>query len=172
GIAKQSGGAVGFKCFDEGGTMFTVWLPLALARPEPSMIPQEPPAGAAAAAATILFVDDDESLRSLASRLLAKRGHRVLVAANAGEALLIAESYGQPIDLLVSDTVMPFMDGYTLAKRLETILPGIGLLFVSGHPERSADPEASGRFLAKPFTENELARAVAEALERRKTAAT
>ncbi len=166
GIAKQSGGAVGFTCFEEGGTLFSVWLPQALEKPELIGVPQEPPEGADAAASTILFVDDDEALRSLASRLLVKRGHLVLAAANAGEALLIAESYGRPIDLLVTDTVMPFMDGYTLAKRLETILPGIGVLFVSGHPERAADPEASGRFLPKPFTENELSRAVSEALLR------
>ncbi len=115
--------------------------------------------------ATILFVDDDDSVRALASRLLAKGGHRVLLAANAGEALLLAESYGPSIDLLITDAVMPFMDGRTLAKRVRLILPSIGLLFISGHPGRGNDPDEEGRFLSKPFTESELAQAVTRALE-------
>jgi CheY-like chemotaxis protein len=112
--------------------------------------------------AVILFVDDDEAVRSLASRLLEKGGHKVLAAANAGEALLIAESYGAAIDLLVTDTVMPFMDGRSLARRLSASLPGLRVLFISGHAGYEAEGE--GRFLAKPFSETQLARAVAAAL--------
>jgi two-component system, cell cycle sensor histidine kinase and response regulator CckA len=164
GIARQLGGAVGVVSEPGKGAAFSVWIPRAPgpsasdeSRPSESLWPDIP-------SATILFVDDDEAVRSLASRLLAKGGHRVLIAANAGEALLIAESYGTSIDLLVTDTVMPFMDGHSLAKRIRAILPSVGLLFISGHPGRGNEPEEEGRFLAKPFSESDLAQAVSRAL--------
>jgi two-component system cell cycle sensor histidine kinase/response regulator CckA len=170
GIAKQSGGAVGVESSLGEGATFSVWLPLA-AGAESGIPAEGTPSGKAPPrieyepGATILFVDDDESLRGLVSRQLVRRGYRVLVAANAGEALLIAESYGRPIDLLVTDAVMPIMDGYSLSRRIGALIPGIGVLVVSGQPERAAS--SIGAFLAKPFAEPELAAAVAAALARR-----
>jgi PAS domain S-box-containing protein len=165
GIAKQAGGAIGCESELGSGSVFSVWLPsLGMAEDDrPSEVANLPEPSAPRA--TILFVDDDETLRNLAVRFLSKIGHRVLVASNAGEALLIAESHGKPINLLVTDVVMPFMDGYTLARRLRTILPAMAVLFVSGHPERSVDPDVAGCFLAKPFTEAQLAQAVRDVLE-------
>jgi PAS domain S-box-containing protein len=164
GIARQMGGAVGVSSKPGCGASFQVWLPYrsaddgqAASEPQDSLWP-------ASKGATILFVDDDEAIRSLASRLLEKGGHRVLVAANAGEALLIAESYGPAIDLLITDTIMPFMDGRSLAKRLLADLPAMGVLFISGHAGLVG--EAEGNFLAKPFTEAQLAKAVGLALEK------
>jgi two-component system, cell cycle sensor histidine kinase and response regulator CckA len=166
GIARQLGGAVGVSSALGQGASFSVWMPYASElkeeedeKPADSVWPKGP-------AATILFVDDDDAVRALGSRLLAKGGHRVLVAANAGEALLIAENYGASIDLLVTDTAMPFMDGHSLAKRLRAMLPEVGLLFISGHPAKGSDLEVQGRFLSKPFTEKELAQAVSQALIR------
>jgi two-component system, cell cycle sensor histidine kinase and response regulator CckA len=170
GIARQLGGAVSVASTEGKGASFSVWVPNASKehandelRVEKSVWPEVPPA-------TILFVDDDDAVRTLASRLLAKGGHRVLIAANAGEALLIAENSGPSIDLLVTDTVMPFMDGHVLARRLRAMLPTVGLLFISGHPGKGNDPEEEGRFLAKPFTEAELAQAVSRALMRAREA--
>jgi PAS domain S-box-containing protein len=164
GIARQLGGSVDLSSKPGAGTTFRVWLPLA-ERAEPrDESASEASAWSGGAPAVILFVDDDESVRSLASRLLAKGGHRVLSAANAGEALLIAESYGASIDLLITDTVMPFMDGRSLARRLAASLPGIGVLFISGHAGTEIDGGGEGRFLAKPFSEAELARAVTLAI--------
>jgi len=166
GIARQLGGAVGVKSTLGEGASFSVWIPYAsvaagkLEEERPSSYWPEGPG------ATILFVDDDEAVRALASRYLAKGGHRVLVAANAGEALLIAEGYGSSIDLLVTDTAMPFMDGHSLARRLRGILPKVGVLFISGHPGKGGDPKDRGQFLAKPFTEGELAQAVTQALSK------
>jgi two-component system, cell cycle sensor histidine kinase and response regulator CckA len=162
GIARQLGGAVGVSSTLGEGAAFSVWVPFVSdcsPKQDPgtadSSWPSTPPA-------TILLVDDDEPVRALASRLLAKGGHRVLVAANAGEALLIAEGYGSAIELLVTDTAMPFMDGPSLARRLRSMLPSLGVLFISG--QAGGDREEQERFLAKPFTEAELARAVASAL--------
>ena len=164
GIARQLGGAVDVASKLGEGTRFCVWLPYAApvdnrdeAKPDETIWPQAP-------AAEILFVDDDEAVRSLASRILVKGGHRVLTAANAGEALLIAESYGPSIDLLVTDTVMPFMDGRSLARRLSSTLPALCVLFISGHTSPETEKEGAGHFLAKPFSEAELIQAVSAAL--------
>ncbi|MBL8968229.1 MAG: response regulator [Spirochaetaceae bacterium] len=164
GIARQAGGAVGVSSAPGAGAVFSVYFPATRVRVQEESAPEETSPGAARPG-TILFVDDDEALRNLVARLLERRGHRVLIAANAGEALLLAESHGSPIDLLVTDIVMPFMDGYRLARRLGEVLPGLRVLFASGYPEHSADPAAAGRFLAKPFTEADLALAVDRALQ-------
>ena len=164
GVARQLGGAVGVTSTLGAGSGFRVWIPRARAV-EPRVVEgTDESVRPATPAATILFVDDDETVRSLASRFLAKGGHRVLVAANAGEALLIAESYGPTIDLLITDTVMPFMDGRSLARRLLATLPALGVLFISGHSSPEAESEGEGRFLPKPFSEVELALAVSFAL--------
>jgi two-component system, cell cycle sensor histidine kinase and response regulator CckA len=164
GIARQLGGAVDVISRVGEGACFRVWLPYAPPAEDRDERMKEESVWPSAPAAVILFVDDDEAVRSLALRLLANGGHRVLTAANAGEALLIAESYGPSIDLLITDTVMPFMDGRSLARRLSSSLPGLGVLFISGHGGPEAEGEEEGRFLAKPFSETELARAVSAAL--------
>jgi CheY-like chemotaxis protein len=160
GIAKQAGGGVEVISEPGAGALFRIYLPAA-----PSAALPEPEASVLAIGkplrlATILFVDDDEELRSLAERLLSRLGHRVFVAANGGEALLIAESQSRTIDLLVTDVVLPYMDGYSLGRRLSGILPGLSILYISGYPDHADDKEAAGRFLAKPFSEADLAAAV------------
>jgi two-component system cell cycle sensor histidine kinase/response regulator CckA len=165
GIARQLGGAVEVSSEPGRGASFSVWIPYVSGQAASDESRTEESPWPDIASATILFVDDDEAVRALASRLLAKGGHRVLLAANAGEALLIAESYGPSIDLLVTDTVMPLMDGHSLAKRVRSLLPSVGLLFISGHPGKGNDPDEAGRFLAKPFSESDLARAVSRALD-------
>jgi len=170
GIARQLGGAVGVKSIKGEGASFSVWIPRVS---ESARTQEELPVASAwpeGPSATILFVDDDDAVRALGSRLIAKGGHRVLVAANAGEALLIAESYGSSIDLLVTDTAMPLMDGPSLARRLRLMFPTLGLLFISGHAGRGGEREAQDAFLAKPFTESELAQAVTLALARAREA--
>ncbi|HTX74134.1 MAG TPA: response regulator [Rectinemataceae bacterium] len=171
GIAKQAGGAVGCESETGMGAVFSVWLPSLDAAPEGKEAELEGSIRPRAPQLTVLFVDDDETLRALAGRFLSRQGHRVLTASNAGEALLLAESHGRPIDLLVADVVMPILDGYTLARRLSASSPGMAVLFVSGHPEHGADSESTGRFLAKPFTEAQLVEAVAAAIESRNSAA-
>jgi len=165
GIAKQAGGGVEVQSEPGRGSTFSVWIPATEGTGAIAAV-DAPVASARAVTrpATILFVDDDEELRSLGERLLGRLGHRVIPAANAGEAMLIAESLGRPIDLLVSDVVMPLMDGYSLARRLSATIPGLKILFISGYAESSEDEEAKGRLLPKPFSEDELVAAVAKAL--------
>ena len=163
GLARQLGGAIEVSSTLGQGSSFRVWLPYAAAFTEEEGSGAEASVWPAAASSTILFVDDDDEVRTLAARLLAKGGHHVLLAANAGEALLITEKQGKSIDLLVTDTIMPFMDGRALAERVLQAVPTMGVLFISGHPSPCAD-EGEERFLAKPFTESQLARAVSLAL--------
>jgi PAS domain S-box-containing protein len=160
GIAKQNGGAVEVSSELGSGTTFSVWIPASGSVAGEDAREERGRPSASVRPSTILFVDDNQEVRELAERLLGRLGHRVLTAANAGEAILIAESQGRPIDLLVSDIVMPLMDGYSLARRLVALRPGMRILYISGYQERGADEEARGRFLAKPFSEAELAEAV------------
>jgi len=166
GIARQMGGAVGVASKPGHGASFQVWMPYISADGAKDASEPQDSVWPALKAVTILFVDDDEAIRTLASRMLEKGGHRVLLAANAGEALLIAESYSPAIDLLITDTIMPFMDGRSLAKRLLADLPSMSVLFISGHAGLVGEAEGDGDFLAKPFTEAQLAKAVGLAIEK------
>lgn len=159
GIVKQAGGGIEVSTMPGKGTEFSVYLPTASGGASPETETREEKQGELGRR-SILMVDDDDEVRALAVRFLEKRGHRVLSAGNAGEAFLLAESSVGPIDLLIADVVMPFMDGYRLAKRLRELRPGLRSLFISGFPERAFDAEAEGRFLPKPFTETSLLKAV------------
>jgi PAS domain S-box-containing protein len=164
GIAKQAGGGVEVSSTLGSGSTFKVWIPAASTAAVEFDEEKREPLASPERLGTVLFVDDDEELRSLAERILGRLGHRVLAAANAGEAILIAESQGRPIDLLMTDVVMPYMDGYSLARRLLAMLPDLQVVYMSGYPDHADDARAEGHFLAKPFGENDLSAAVDRAL--------
>ena len=88
---------------------------------------------------TILLVEDEEGLRGLNARGLTSRGYTVLEAGNGVEAIEVIESRGGAVDLVVSDVVMPEMDGPTLAKELRTRNPNLKIIFVSGYAEDAFD---------------------------------
>ena len=117
---------------------------------------------------TILLVEDEEGLRGLNARGLASRGYTVLEAGNGVEAIELIESRGGDVDLVVSDVVMPEMDGPTLAKELRTRNPGLKIIFVSGYAEdafeKNLPDEVKFNFLAKPFTLKQLVAAVKETM--------
>ncbi len=109
---------------------------------------------------TILLVEDEEGVRKLAAELIESHGYRVLSAADALQALQVAQSHQGPIHLLLTDVVMPGLDGFELAKRVQRLRPGLPVLFMSGYSENagvldsgSFDPD---RFLEKPFTFEDL----------------
>ncbi len=146
-----------------------------LASDEPA--PTETPAPAASPEAlipggqTILLVEDEPSVRRMAQRSLERHGYRVLAAEDGEQALSIASRNGtEPIDLLVSDIVMPGMSGHQLGARIRGIRPSIPAIFMSGytdirdHPEEFGEGEAE--FLPKPFSPQTLARKVREILAR------
>jgi len=100
-------------------------------------------------------VEDEPAVRRLLRRFLASRGYEVLEAANGVDALRVSGVHRESIEALVTDIVMPRMDGQELAARLLEERPGLRVLFLSGYSED--EPELPGsQFLSKPFSQNEL----------------
>lgn len=185
GIIKQTGGFVYFDSVEGKGTTFRIFLPrYAAGRREAPLAPaaapvvaKAPDAGAkvrrAAAAdltgeGTILLVEDEEGLRALNARGLASRGYTVLQAGNGLQAIEMLEKSAGRIDLVVSDVVMPEMDGPTLLRELRSRSPDLKVIFISGYAEDAFQKHlpAPGKFdfLAKPFTLKQLVEKVKEAM--------
>ncbi len=170
GIVKQSGGYIWVDSERGRGTSFTLYLP----RVDAAASAAAQPAASRAAAAgeeTILLVEDDQAVRDLCRRTLTGQGYRVLEAANGAEALRVAAEHHGPLDLLLTDIVMPGMNGRELAEALAATRPDTLCLFVSGYTEDSAvrhGAETSGlTFLQKPFSPTTLLGRVRDVLDAR-----
>jgi two-component system cell cycle sensor histidine kinase/response regulator CckA len=118
---------------------------------------------------TILVAEDEDGVRSLTREVLEKYGYTVLEAANGEEALKVAESHEGPVDLLLSDVVMPRMGGPELAQALLAKRPSVKVLYMSGYTDhpmvRRGVVNAGVAFLQKPFTPTVLVSRVREVLE-------
>jgi two-component system cell cycle sensor histidine kinase/response regulator CckA len=167
GIAKQGGGDVKVHSQPGVGTTFKVYLPRADAVVEVDRV--RPPSPTVRGSETILLAEDDDQVREAVRNILRRHGYVVLEARNAGEALLISESHDGPIDLLVTDVVMPVMSGPTLARRLARARPQMKVLCMSGYADdvavRHGVIEAAFTYLQKPITVESLTRKVREVLE-------
>jgi two-component system, cell cycle sensor histidine kinase and response regulator CckA len=172
GIVKQSGGWIFADNRPDGqGAVFTIYLPVHRAAAAPrtrAPVARDKPA-AAWGSGTVMLVEDEDMVRAVAERALARQGYTVLTAEN-GEAAL--EKLGQcpRPDLLVSDVVMPTMDGPTMVREVRRRYPDLPILFMSGYAEeqlrRSIDLD-NVAFLPKPFSVQQLGDAVREALAAR-----
>jgi len=167
GIVKQSGGFI-FAESDPGrGTSFVIYLPVheEVAKPVVEVTKPDKPVELWGSG-TILLVEDEDMVRAVAERALVRHGYTVLTAAHGEEALVVLAG-GATIDLLVSDVVMPTMDGPTLGRRVRETWPDLPILFMSGYAEeqlrRAIDLERMA-FLPKPFSVKGLAEAVKAAL--------
>lgn len=168
GIARHGGGFVTVDTAPGKGTTVSFYLP-----PAPDAATPAVPEPAAPApldlpcAGTILLVEDDGAVRNMTGQILKRAGYRVLSAATPGQALGLFDEHAPQIDLLLTDIVMPDMNGPDLADRLLTRRPGLRVLFVSGYSDTMpAGATATGRasFLAKPFAPSRLVATVAELL--------
>jgi two-component system cell cycle sensor histidine kinase/response regulator CckA len=173
GIVKQTGAHIFFTSQLGKGTVFRIFVPRYLpAAGEVAAIHAE--AGAEIAdltgTATILLVEDEEAVRAFAARALASRGYKVYEAASGIEALDVMREAGGAVDLIVSDVVMPELDGPSLLKELRKTRPDLKIIFISGYAEdafRKNLPEnETFHFLPKPFSRKQLAVAVKETLGR------
>jgi two-component system cell cycle sensor histidine kinase/response regulator CckA len=175
GIVKQSDGWIHVHSRPNEGAAFRIFLPV-----------YEAPAGAVAVAAAaepakpraardlsgagrILFVEDEDAVRSVAARLLRARGYEVLEAADGEEALIIAEENAGTIDLLISDVIMPGIDGPTLLKKARGYLGTAPVMFISGYAEAEfsdlLEGETGVTFLPKPIDIKTLAERVKQQLQ-------
>lgn len=173
GIVEQSGGHLTLDSTLGKGTTFSVYLPSTTKAPEAEQpVKESKPARAKpsdlAGQGTILFVEDEESVRVIAAKTLRKRGYTVIEAGDGEEALEHIESGDHKFDLMISDVVMPVMDGPTLLRNAKDKLGDARIVFISGYAEEefsdilSEHPDLT--FLPKPFTLTDLAQRVKQEL--------
>jgi two-component system cell cycle sensor histidine kinase/response regulator CckA len=167
GIVKQSGGFIFADSRVDEGTRFVIYLPVHReeARAAKSRKADKTKQGELWGSGTVLLVEDEPMVRSVAERALTRHGYQVITADNGEEALEIV-ARGEPIDLLISDVVMPGMDGPTMVREARKSRPELKILFMSGYAEeqlrKSIDIE-NVNFLPKPFSVTELAEAARNA---------
>ena len=173
GIVKQSGGYIFADSKPGQGATFTIYLPVhAASGQEPATLLTVPTPAARQRSSdlwgtgTILLVEDEDMVRAVAERALARQGYTVLAAENGEAALELLAGVDRPT-LVISDVMMPVMDGPTLAQALRQLHPGIPILFMSGYAEeqlrRSIDLD-NVSFLPKPFSVQQLAEATRDVL--------
>jgi PAS domain S-box-containing protein len=167
GIVTQSGGHIEVYSEPGVGTTFKIYLP----RVDAETKAQQKPAHADwQGTETVLLAEDDNVVRELAQRSLERCGYTTLEARHADDALLVCEGYGDRIDLVVTDVIMPGeMSGRDLAKRLVSLRPEIKVLYTSGYTDEAIVHhgvlEPGVAFLQKPFTPSSLAQKVREVLD-------
>ena len=173
GIVKQTGGYIFADSELDKGTTFRIYLPRHIVESE-----DELPQRARKAEVTrdltgvgrVLLVEDEDVVRSFAARALSRQGYEVLEAGTGAEALELMQREQRRVDLVVSDVIMPEMDGPTLLKELRKSKPDLKFIFVSGYPDdafkKSLDDGEDYAFLPKPFTLPQLAAKVKEELGR------
>ncbi len=159
GIVTQSRGRIVVDSEPGKGATFSVYLPRVEPRPEPATRPEViGTRRALELQGTILLAEDDPSVRMLARDHLQAQGYRVLEAGDGAAAVRAFESVDKPIDLLLTDIVMPRMGGVELAERIAVLCPDVKVLFMSGHADMGLKDKAleNSVVMTKPFSMNEL----------------
>ena len=173
GIIQQAGGNLRIYSEEGRGTRVTILLPVT-AHPAHADEPSPPDLGGGDGQ-VVLVVEDEPPMREVTRRLLARNGYDVLAVASRLEAIELVAGYQSPIDLLVTDIVMPHMKGRDVAERVQSMRPDIGVLFMSGYTQGLLGPQgvlepSELHLIAKPFAEATLLSKVREVLAARRAA--
>ncbi|GAW41573.1 Blue-light-activated protein [Brevundimonas sp. SH203] len=171
GIAQQAGGHIAVSNVEGAGAAFRLFLPAAgeaeLAEVQPVEVKAKAPRDLSGAG-RILFVEDEDAVRGIAARLLRQRGYEVIEAADGEEALLLAEEHAGQIDMMISDVIMPGLDGPSLLKKARPYLGDAPVMFISGYAESDfsdlLQDETGVSFLPKPLDIKTLAERVKQEL--------
>jgi two-component system cell cycle sensor histidine kinase/response regulator CckA len=167
GIVKQSNGSVWVTSAPGKGATFTIYLPQV--DDSPPQIVEALVADSAMGTETILLVEDEDGVRNVARRVLASAGYKVLTAANGAEALDVLQRHDGPLELLLTDVIMPGIGGRELATRTLEIRPDMRVLFMSGYADdalgRRGVLDADTNFIGKPCTVADLTRKVRQVLD-------
>ncbi|HEY8571883.1 MAG TPA: ATP-binding protein [Phenylobacterium sp.] len=175
GIVKQSDGWISIDSKPGEGAAFRIFLPVhipsSVVQPAPQPVaPKRPAARDLSGAGRILFVEDEDAVRSVAAKLLRARGYEVMEAASGEEALELAETHAGEIDLMISDVVMPGMQGPDLLKQARQYLGAAPVMFISGYAESEfsdlLEGETNVSFLPKPIDIKTLAERVKQELQK------
>ncbi len=172
GIVQQAGGHIGVANIEGAGAAFRIFLPAASEQELVEAGPVEVKAKAAprdlSGNGRILFVEDESAVRTIAAKLLRQRGYEVIEAADGEEALVLAEEWAGQIDMLISDVIMPGLDGPSLLKKARQYLGDAPVMFISGYAESDfsdlLQDEAGVSFLPKPLDIKTLAERVKQEL--------
>ncbi|MCC6989719.1 MAG: response regulator, partial [Acidobacteria bacterium] len=170
GFVTQTGGHIDVTSTPGGGTLFRLLLPCSAAPAPAPLLSRKAPAEARGTE-TNLLVEDEDAVRAVARLMLEARGYTVVEARDGEHALDVARGHDGRIDLLLTDLVMPRMNGRDLADVLAGEMPHLQVLFMSGYPDKvvpedaPADPRFG--FLRKPFQPSAMVRRVRDALDRR-----
>jgi PAS domain S-box-containing protein len=169
GIVQQSGGGIEVASVPGNGTTFILYFPVADVSDAPAPAPARARDVGARGEGTILLAEDDDAVRAIARETLERAGYRVLAAQDGSRAIGLADAHAGPIDLLLTDVVMPGMNGRELAQTLGARHPGLRVLFASGYADNvllDQNALAPGvALLDKPFTPAELAAKVRDVLK-------
>jgi signal transduction histidine kinase/ActR/RegA family two-component response regulator len=167
GIVKQNNGFINVYSEPGHGTTFKIYLPRVTGQ-SVAVLSKSTMEASLGNNETVLLVEDDAAILKLSERMLNKLGYRVLAANSPLEAINMAKNHPEPIDLLITDVIMPELNGRDLAKRLQDILPALKVLFMSGYTSNVIVSRGVLHkdvfLLQKPFSKNELATKVREVL--------
>jgi PAS domain S-box-containing protein len=168
GIMQQSGGGVEVASVPGNGTTFILYFPVAREDSSPEVATSAQHDVQRRGEGTILLAEDDDAVRAIARETLERAGYRVLAAADGAQALALAGAHDGPIDLLLTDVIMPGMNGRELAATLTRRRPGLRVLYASGYTDNVLEGQgalAPGvTLLDKPFTPADLAAKVRDVL--------
>jgi CheY-like chemotaxis protein len=167
GVVEQSGGSISVFSEPGNGATFKIYFPCTDEDPDSMQLTAAP--RTLQGTETVLLVEDEEQLRALGNQILTKSGYNVIVATDALHALVICEKYEGPIHLLLTDVVMPVMNGRDLAERAARLRPSMKVLYVSGYTDNTIVHhgvlDEGVDFLQKPITPDALRRKLRDVLD-------